>query len=469
MQLTQTVERHEGNPKVERYQLWTNAAEEYRRAKKYELALPLYESALAAHPHPKSGAGLLYCLRRLGRLEQAMSCLSQLRSAFGDDPLINAEAGWLRYALDLKPLIESGMLNNAALVAEEIINSSHDPSLTKKVVFSMLRKAKQKREWALISYFCDLIDPSTLSNCEPQGGNNSWSEQARWTEAKTLSLIKMGNIEEAYALAQRASEFFPKQRTLFIRWQGLALLELGRNEEAVALYAGICSGKRADWWLFQEYGQALRSVGRNEQALKVFCKGALGCGKQEMGVRLYEHLASCALEVGGRELAAATADLAIQIRQRQGWKVPATLVQIAADAGTVPSCPERERSQRCRQMWREVTGEKGLAMCSERSSRQEPSALPLDEAPPAERLEGHLLLGDKAKPFCFIGTEHHGRIFCLSAHLPEGAVDGALVSFRVIQSFDKKRQKNSWQAVELLLTTDAEGTLLAAEKEGVVR
>jgi hypothetical protein len=330
----------------------------------------------------------------------------------------------------------------------------------------MVRKAKQKREWALISYFCDLIDPATLSDREPQGGTHSWSEQARWTEAKTMALLKMGNIEEAYALAQRAAEFFPKQRPLFMRWQGLALLEQGRSEEAVALYAGICSGKRADWWLYQEYGQALRSLGRDEQALKVLCQGALGCGKQEMGVKLYENLASCALDLGQKELAASSADLAIQIRQRQGWKVPSTLCQIAADAGATAACPERERGQRCRQLWREASGEKGVINAApEKSFKQEAASAALEGAPPEERLEGRLLLGDKAKPFCFIATQRHGRIFCLSSHLPEGAVDGARVSFRLVQSFDKKRQKDSWQAVELCLRGEAERKSPADEQE----
>jgi hypothetical protein len=53
------------------------------------------------------------------------------------------------------------------------------------------------------------------------------------------------------------------------------------------------------------------------------------------------------------------------------------------------------------------------------------------------------------RPFCFIVTENGEDIFCVNSNLPENSNNGDEVIFDAIPSYDKKKQRDSWKAINL--------------------
>jgi hypothetical protein len=66
-------------------------------------------------------------------------------------------------------------------------------------------------------------------------------------------------------------------------------------------------------------------------------------------------------------------------------------------------------------------------------------------------LQGRLTMGHSDKPFCFISSEGRDSYFCLKADLPKNIADGTVLIFDAVPSFDKKKNKHSWKAVNIRL------------------
>lgn len=47
--------------------------------------------------------------------------------------------------------------------------------------------------------------------------------------------------------------------------------------------------------------------------------------------------------------------------------------------------------------------------------------------------------------------ENRESFFCLKSDLPEGLEDGAKVNFNALPTFDKKKSRESWRAVDVLI------------------
>jgi len=66
-----------------------------------------------------------------------------------------------------------------------------------------------------------------------------------------------------------------------------------------------------------------------------------------------------------------------------------------------------------------------------------------------EAITGKLILGHSERPFCFISSAGGESFFCLKSDLPKEITDGATLVFDVIPSFDKKKNNESWKAVNI--------------------
>jgi len=59
------------------------------------------------------------------------------------------------------------------------------------------------------------------------------------------------------------------------------------------------------------------------------------------------------------------------------------------------------------------------------------------------------MLGPPERMFCFIVSKTGDSYFCFKADLPEDITDKAILVFDAIPSFDKKKNKQSWKAINI--------------------
>ena len=64
-------------------------------------------------------------------------------------------------------------------------------------------------------------------------------------------------------------------------------------------------------------------------------------------------------------------------------------------------------------------------------------------------LKGKLKMGPLERPYCFLLSDGTGSYYCRKSDLPTGITDGVMLQFDAIPSFDKKKNQESWKAINV--------------------
>ena len=64
-------------------------------------------------------------------------------------------------------------------------------------------------------------------------------------------------------------------------------------------------------------------------------------------------------------------------------------------------------------------------------------------------LIGTVNIIDDERPYCFIDTKGSESYFCYKSDLPIDIGNGSQVTFDAVPSFDNKKNKDSWKAVNI--------------------
>ncbi|MEB9727426.1 hypothetical protein P4J62_24490, partial [Bacillus cereus] len=65
-------------------------------------------------------------------------------------------------------------------------------------------------------------------------------------------------------------------------------------------------------------------------------------------------------------------------------------------------------------------------------------------------LSGYLIKVKEDRPFCFIKTQKES-FFCYTSDIQGEVKEGLEVQFEAVPSFDKKKQRESWKAINIVL------------------
>ena len=91
----------------------------------------------------------------------------------------------------------------------------------------------------------------------------------------------------------------------------------------------------------------------------------------------------------------------------------------------------------CWSAWRRQLHEEGVRQVS------------VEERKARRGLTGKINSISDERPFCFIITKEGNSFFCSKSELPATINDGDEVSFDAIPSYDKKKKRDSWRAVNI--------------------
>ncbi len=414
------------------------SANAYRKNGDLENAIPIYESLWDESKDPFDGAGLLNCYRKQGMFDKALPLARILFEDQMDLEWTAREVCWTIVQGKIQLFDEKTPLEDIIKSAKIVLRHSPDFLAKKLAVFSVLKWAKKKKDWALIGKWVDRVDVDGLSE-EPMcfsDGKKGWSDQCLWCNYKINSLLKQKNFEEARERAAIAREKCKRQWVFFLRLQARALKGLGKVDAAKDLYKKLCARGRSQWWLLQDYGNLLSEAGETEEAIRVLCAAALSKAKLEMMVRLFSDLARVFSAKGDFGKARAHSYLEKYIREENGWKTPPSLT-------TAMNTLDRKLPGEAAP----VSKEDALSIC--KSIWKENSASDAPENLAKSRGVIGKFAAVKNKPFGFVNTKEGFSAICFPSDTHREVAHGDAVIFDVIPSYDKKNEKECWKAVKV--------------------
>lgn len=420
-------------------------ANELRKAGKYEAALDIYNRLCVNENDAYISAGMLHCLRKLKRYDEAVVLADQISRKYPEVVWCRTEIIWAYIKGKLDRLRNDTLLSEVKEVANKILQMNPESLPMKIAIFSVLKMAKANNDWKTVNEWISKIDPATLSTTPMinEHGRKGWCDQALWYNYRINGLIESGNTREAINVVDEIIGSFPKQRRFFLRLKGLSYYHVGNLSEADVIYQNLCSGCKTDWWLLYEYAKVKKDTGLKEEALKLMYKAASTCQKLESLVSLFADIGMLCKEMGRYEAARAHISLCKHVRNKKGWFVPESVTNTIKELNEVMKDSNeptsiQEALQICKNEWRKVLG-------AEIDSRK-----PAHKKCKAKKgLIGKVNLDTSARPFCFIITTDKQSFFCYKSDLASGVTDGAEVNFDVVPSFDKKKNRESWKAVNV--------------------
>lgn len=420
-------------------------ANKLRQEKKFADALPLYEKVWAATHNQYDGTGYLQCLRKQGDFVKAIPLSVELRGKFPGFDWARNESIWTLIIGKLKQLDVETHFDEIVATAYEIMELKPVDLALKMVVFKVLKSAKSVGKWDIVSEWADRLEPATLSTkpMTDDKGREGWSDQALWYNYKGKALIGLNKPDEILQLISEAISKFPKQKKILLRLKALAFYRLGKLPEAKECYKDLCSVRNPDWWLVQEYAKVLIDEGNKQQALKLMCQAALSKGNLDLKVTLFHEMGLLLKEMGTNDAARAHLTLSALVRYEQGWSTPDIIADSLRELKTAigdDKAPKtiKEALALCRKEWEKSAGSS--------YEQQQP------KRKPRRGLHGKVSSGSPDHKFCFIVDEKRESFFCFKSDLPEGIKDGAKVNFNALPTFDKKKSRESWRAVDVFLS-----------------
>lgn len=264
------------------------------------------------------------------------------------------------------------------------------------------------------------VDPDKLSKTGYQGGPSPFERHA-------LSFTKALNISKEWSKARQACTaalpLIPKggDTESWIRHRlGLALLELGEPSLAAEHISFILSKKPTEWWALRNDGRVKIATGDTQGAIRAFASALKG-GALHMKTQAMIELAHLLRSQGNM----ADADLhhlvARQIRLDQGWPSTSEIDQ--------PIKPDQqansEDKQKLKELWDTLTPE--VRECGKIHKVFENGGAGFIQLDNGTSLYFSMAMGTPAPP------------------------EGTVISCRIVDSFDKKKQQTSKKAIDVKL------------------
>jgi len=420
-------------------------ANHYRKNKAFNEALPLYRELWEKSGDQFDAAGLLQCLRQLKKFDEAIPLAKEFEKRFSNFNWCRMEIIWTYIQGVLNNPSRNVNFETEVKIAKHIMKLNPDGLSLKLVVFKVLKSAKAAGKWNLIDEWVVKIIPENLNDM-PIASQNSrvgWSDQAIWYNYRVRSLIELHKEDEAIAIVDEIVSKFPKELKFFQRLKGFALAKRSQFEDAEKVYKTLCNNKWVDWWLLYEYANVIKALNRKEEALKMMYNAAIGKGKTELKVSLFAEIGMLCKELEYKENAIMHLLLSKYIREDNDWSVNENVINAINSLKETLSNDDlpsniKDSLNLCRQIWYKNTDINKKAL--------KPS---LKKRNPRTGIVGKVSLGYSTRSFCFINSDKNESFFCMKSDLPADIEDGTQVIFDAVPSFDRKKNKDSWKAINV--------------------
>ncbi|WP_342762066.1 tetratricopeptide repeat protein [Bacillus sp. BR3(2024)] len=415
-------------------------ANDLRKAGQYNEALTIYEELWGISNDHFVGAGLLHCLRKQKEYEIALEYISQLKSEYLELDWFKNEVIWTYIEGDLLQGRGKDPMGETLNAAKRILDLNPNDIALQKVVFQVLKVAKEANKWNVIKVWIEKVNPDQISNepIQTPRGAVGWTKKSLWYYYKINSLLKSGQHPIVIEMTNTIKGMFPQpQERFFIRLQALSYYQLGDFSKAEEIYSKLCRHEKTDWWLLYEYAKAIKSQGNYHRALELMYRAVATGRKWEAMVTLIYDIGLVCKELDKKEEAFYHILLTKLIREQNQWNVSGTITNLleilSQDSGV--SCENQSFKlvlNQCRKYWFNHTNKTGPKKKIRKA------------------LKGKVLICNNNAPFCFIKKEDES-FFCFKSDIPGEIIENQEVQFDAIESYDKKKKRDSWKAINISL------------------
>ena len=307
-------------------------AEALRKSKNYLQALEQFAQIWQQNPNPSIGWRYAFCLRKVGKLEDAERIARQALRKYPEDKITKSELGWILYEKELKPAKEGDDLGRAVHVANQILELNSDGMVFTKTALAVMKVAKNRKNWEVLLEWANRLAPENLDS-QPMmfNGKRGMSDRETWYVSRARALLELGLFDEARQFSELGLIEFPDE--IFLRrTAALSLARSGNLSDGIAEMRAILTHRKAAWYMKAELSELEYQAGNYSDAYRLMCD-ALSTSRQSDEYKLgyFVTLARIALSLGKLEIAAEHIMLAKAIRSRKGWKIPSDLVKIEKD------------------------------------------------------------------------------------------------------------------------------------------
>ncbi|RCK78232.1 MAG: hypothetical protein OZSIB_1609 [Candidatus Ozemobacter sibiricus] len=428
-------------------------AEAHRRAGRLAEAIAALERLPDAADNPEAIWRLAYCHRRLGHPETALNLCAPARSRFPAHALLAGEYAWAVYAVGLKPALDVRDWMTVLTFADEMLAPGAGDVAARVAFFAAVEAARALNRWDLVLDWCRKVPAAQLS-AQPRTwqGRSLPADRERWYLAAIRAHLALASWDEARRLALEAAASWPR-RLDFPRWAAKALVGAGRLPEALQELDALVTAHRAPWYIWADLAETAFRHGEVERAWEAACRAALAPGEPSAKVNLFALMADLAERRQQPAEAALHVALALTLRQERGWPVPEPLQQAALRHGVTAAPASSDLVRQARAVWNHRPASDGEPPAGGPPPAAADPTAPPPAQPLGQRREGRLIHLNLDRDIAFLKPLTGGdAIFARARDLPEeGRHPEAILSFTVVEGFDRKKNRPALRAADLQL------------------
>lgn len=408
-------------------------ANELRKSGDIDSALPMYRELWEHSKDKFAAAGLLFCLRKKKMFSEALPLAEEAYSKFPGFEWCKNEYIWTLIQGKLYTFPDDGQLADLVSIVNKVIELKPDEIAYKITVFKLLKSAKKHGDWNLLNEWITKLSPEILTGYTDE--ETGWTDKVLWYYYRVNGLIYSHNEEEAIKIVNESCGEFYKQKKYFERLKAKALISLEKLDSALEVYKTLVTGK-PDWWLLHEYGGLLIKQNKTEEGFSYLIKAAVAPPmKPELKVTLFSDIGSLLVQFKNPEQAIEHFRLAKAVREEQGWGLGDLNEKIANLGGDLNGKNEiRTLIGKCQNIWQGFLPKDSSSSVNDKTTKG---------------LIGKVTGLIEGRPFCFIKTQDNQSYFCSTVDLPSATTVNQIVKFDVKPSFDKKKNKETFKAVNI--------------------
>ena len=423
-----------------------------RKRKEYNNALVFYEKMLEDYSsfcNEWDLWGYAYCFKKLERYSEALPVCRELYRLNRDFEPGRNLYGWVVYHLEIRKNVrefgkgENDFFRAAGAVVklcEGDRYSFYTPYV--KTVFNVIDylKVGVSFPWREIFKWSSRLDPLKLS-CSSFSYKDKKgkvfrlpSYREKWYLVRTEALEKLGEYEVCSGLCSEALSSFSEGDFINSVWikrrLSLCKWKMGNREEALEELKGFLNFKK-EWFIQHEVAEILYELGKFDDALEYAVDGMLNYGELEKKWKLFFLGGLILKELGKKDFAGKHFLFAFKIREEKGWKIPEKMEKVIYElkVDTGDACSLKELYKDLRKYWN------GLRFSDKCLFKGYVKRI-------LSAGKSGFIMGDNGKDYYFKVSSFRGE--------KNKLVEGVRVKFFVVKSFDRKKKKESEEAVNII-------------------